>query len=311
MKASPDANGPNATLLVAGYGSLLSGYGLLAVRRGGGSKLVARDAFPILLGNARRGLAKPSSHGRYLAMDIEPIDPGRPISASVANRTRLSSLGRNAVGALALVFDRSWARQIARREEYRPDKFIELIESADRAGQPLGEFLLAIARRVNFSLLDYRRALFEMLGYTSRGYIFHPLPLEDGRVAIVAIGSGFDGTGDPALRSRRNECGMDRLLTLPEAMEVTSLDLDRESQLGYFVECVLGVMHGLPIGDLTRGLDGVSGLGRELERLLARARDQERDHFLTATALSPEDYESRFAPTTSGRLPRSRSGAVV
>ena len=35
-------NRTNDTLLVIGYGSLLSGYGLLAERRGGGSKLVAR-----------------------------------------------------------------------------------------------------------------------------------------------------------------------------------------------------------------------------------------------------------------------------
>jgi len=71
----------NRTLLVVGYGSLLSGYGMLAERRGGGSKLVARDAFPVSLRNARRGLAKPSSHGNYLAMDLEPTRPNQPITA--------------------------------------------------------------------------------------------------------------------------------------------------------------------------------------------------------------------------------------
>ena len=71
----------NDTLLVIGYGSLLSGYGLLAERRGGGSKLIARDAFAVRLENARRGLAKPSSHGHYLAMDLEPVRRGEPILA--------------------------------------------------------------------------------------------------------------------------------------------------------------------------------------------------------------------------------------
>ena len=60
----------NRTILIIGYGSLLSGHGLLAERREGRSKLVAREAFPIVIGNAKRGLAKPSSHGHYLAMDL-------------------------------------------------------------------------------------------------------------------------------------------------------------------------------------------------------------------------------------------------
>jgi hypothetical protein len=91
----------NETLLVVGYGSLLSGHGLLTVRRGGKSRLVARQAFPILIRNARRGLAKPTAHGRYLAMDLEPIDPSRPILARAA-------LGpaRGEIGALGLVFER-------------------------------------------------------------------------------------------------------------------------------------------------------------------------------------------------------------
>ena len=59
------SSGVNDTLLVIGYGSLLSGYGMLAERRGGKSRLIACDAFPVRLLNARRGLAKPSSHGHY------------------------------------------------------------------------------------------------------------------------------------------------------------------------------------------------------------------------------------------------------
>src|SRR5262249_45754034 len=121
---------PNRTLLVLGYGSLLSGYGLLAVRRGGGSKLVALDAEPAQVLNARRGLAKPSSHGNYLAMDIEPIDPSRPITAC-AGIARPESSG---FGALLLTFDRTAAPLISRREEYDPAAFVRLIEIADRAG---------------------------------------------------------------------------------------------------------------------------------------------------------------------------------
>jgi hypothetical protein len=277
----------NATLLVVGYGSLLSGYGMLAHRRGGGSKLVASDAFPVTLHNARRGLAKPSSHGSYLAMDLEPVDPNQPIVADSAG-------DGHEIGALGLVFDRQWAERLARREEYDPCKFLELLDFADRAGKPLGEFLLQIAERTGFKLLAYRCALREMLNYTSHGYIFHPVPFRDGRVAIAAIGSGFDGSGDPAVQSKRNEFGMDRLLGLHEALKISSLAVDHDGQVGYFVECILGGLHGLGLGDLISGLPLTGRFGADFRRRLAAAIPLERELFLQATSLDENAYRKSF-----------------
>jgi hypothetical protein len=281
-------NRPNDTLLVIGYGSLLSGYGLLAERRGGGSKLIARDAFAVRLGNARRGLAKPSSHGRYLAMDLEPVRRGEPIVA------RAGVDGGDGIGAVGLVFDREWAALIARREEYDPAKFLELIALADAAGAALGEFLLEIARRTGFDLLAYRVELRKLLGYTSPGYIFHPVPLTDGRVAIAAIGSGYEGSGDDAVRSRRNELGMDRLLTMREAMEVRSFEIDPEGQAGYVAECVLGGMHGLAVDDLMAELDLGTGWGGELMRRFTAAAPGERERFMRASSLDAARYNAQF-----------------
>jgi hypothetical protein len=278
----------NRTLLVVGYGSLLSGYGMLAHRRGGGSKLIARDAFPLMLHNARRGLAKPSSHGSYLAMDLEQLEPNQPIVADT------NSNGGDGIGALGLVFDRQWAERLARREEYDPAKFLDLLDFADRAHKPLGEFLLQIAVRTRFNLLAYRCALREMLNYTSHGYIFHPVPLRDGRVAIAAIGSGFEGSGDPAVRSKRNEFGMDRLLGLDEALNITRLALDHDGQVGYFVECVLGGLHGLGIGDLVAGLSLAGGLESDFARRMAGAVPLERELFLQATSLDETAYRKCF-----------------
>ena len=278
----------NRTLLVIGYGSLLSGYGMLAHRRGGGSKLIARDAFPVMLHNAHRGLAKPSSHGSYLAMDLEPTEPNLPIVADAAGEDA------DGIGALGLVFDRQWAERLARREEYDPAKFLELLDFADRARKPLGEFLLQIAERTHFNLLAYRCALREMLNYTSHGYIFHPVPFRDGRVAIAAIGSGFEGSGDPAVRSKRNEFGMDRLLGLAEALKITSLTLDHDGQVGYFVECVLGGLHGLGVGDLVAGLSLPSGSGSDFARRMGAAVPLERALFLQATSLDETGYRKSF-----------------
>ncbi len=278
----------NRTLLVVGYGSLLSGYGMLAHRRGGGSKLLARDAFPVALHNARRGLAKPSTHGSYLAMDLEPVNPNEPIVAD-AERD-----GEGGIGALGLVFEREWAERLARREEYDPAKFLELLEFADRARKPLGEFLLGIAERTRFNLLAYRYALREMLNYTSHGYIFHPVPFRDGRVAIAAIGSGFDGSGDPAVRSKRNEFGMDRLLGLHDALKITTLALDHDGQVGYFVECVLGGVHGLAVADLVAGLPLADEFGEDFARRVAATLPLEHELFLAATSLDETRYRMAF-----------------
>jgi hypothetical protein len=267
---------------------------MLAERRGGKSRLIARDAFPVRLINARRGLAKPSSHGHYLAMDLEPIDATIPISARVVDANDAG------IGALGLVFDRQWAPLISRREEYDEHKFVELMVMADRVGQPLGEFLLAIARRAKWNLLAYRRALYEMLGYTSEGYIFHPIPLADGRVAVAAIGSGFEGSGDTGVQSKRSEYGMDRLLTLAEALRVETFDLDRDGQVGYYVECLLGGLHGLEIADLFHELD--DDLARALDPRFHHVVPGERERFMRATSLDEPRYRGAFGDAPHARL---------
>jgi len=286
-------NRTNDTLLVIGYGSLLSGYGLLAERRGGGSKLIACDAFAVRLGNARRGFAKPSSHGHYLAMDLEPMRRGEPIVAH-AGVDGPDKIGLDGIGAVGLMFDREWAALIARREEYDSAKFLELIALADAADASLGDFLLEIARRTEFDLLAYRVELRRLLGYTSPGYIFHPVPLSDGRVAIAAIGSGYEGSGDPAVRSKRNELGMDRLLSMREAMEVRSFELDRAGQAGYFAECVLGGMHGLAVDDLMTGVDLETDWGGELMHRFMLAAPGELERFMRASSLDHPRYRAQF-----------------
>jgi hypothetical protein len=288
---------PNQNLLVIGYGSLLSGYGLLAVRRGGGSKLVAIDAEPAMVLNARRGLAKPSSHGNYLAMDIEPVDAASPITA----RAGLAESDGRGFGAVLLTFDRSQAPLISRREEYDPAAFMKLLDHADRVALPLGSFLLNIARETRFNLLDYRRALRELLGYTSPGYVFHPVPLEDGRIAIIAIGSGYDGSGDPAVVSARRKYGIDRLHAFGSALEITSLQLDRPGQIGYFAECLLGAIHGLAMEDLMTGFDAEASWAGDLARRVVDVMRHEEGHFLDATSMAPESYRLRFG--TRGRHP--------
>jgi hypothetical protein len=285
----------NREILVVGYGSLLSGYGLLAERRGGASRLVARDVLAISIHNARRGLAKPSSHGSYLAMDIEPVDYGLPIRAS-------NAADDGGIGGLLLTFDRECAPLIARREEYDPDAFTRLIGLAERAGMPLGEFLMEIASGTNFDLLAYRIALRTMLDYTSPGYIFHPIEIDDGRIAIVAIGSGFDGSGDPAIVSRRQQYKMDRLLSLDESLRTEISGFDRAGQIGYYAECVLGGLHGVDVSDLALGIDADADWARDLAAHLGPIASGERERFLEATSIDATRYGERFSSRRAASL---------
>jgi len=275
---------------------LLSGYGLLAERRGGASRLVACDVAPVSIHNARRGLAKPSSHGKYLAMDIEPLEHGIPIAASMANDNRPG------IGGLLLTFDRECAPLIARREEYDADAFERLISIAERAGQPLGEYLMEIARGTNFDLLTYRIALRTMLDYTSPGYIFHPIEIDDGRVAIIAIGSGFDGSGDPKIVSRRKEFGMHKLLSLEESMRTEIRGFDRAGQIGYYAECILGGLHGVDVHDLAPEIDADASWARELAAHLGPIAHGERERFLEATSLDAKRYGERFSTRRASSL---------
>ena len=286
----------NQTLLVIGYGSLQSGCGLLGIRRDGRSRLTARDAFPVALSNARRGLAKPSQHGKYLAMDIEPVDRSLPISGKIAQRAALGE-----IGALGLTFDRWQAPDLARREEYDPDRLLELICIADQADKPLGELLMEIAEHTRFDLLSYRCELYRLLNYTSPGYIFHPVEVEGSGIALVAIGSGYEGSGDQSVTSRRREFAMDRLLSVAEALSIAP---DREGQLEYFTECVLGGMHGLNVDDLIDEAAEGSAVFAEIAQRVAASAADENLRFFEATSLGEATYAKVFAPASEGRFSR-------
>jgi hypothetical protein len=113
-------------------------------------------------------------------------------------------------------------------------------------------------------------------------------------VAIAAIGSGFEGSGESAIQSKRSEFGIDRLLAIHEALRVTSFALDHEGQTGYFVECVLGGVHGLGIADLIEGLHQADGLGQDLKRRATALLPLEQELFLRATSLDQARYQRAF-----------------
>jgi hypothetical protein len=241
-------------------------------------------------------------------MDLEPIDPTEPIKVRVARGIGDPS----EVGGLLLEFDAEWAAKISTREEYDSANFLRLLDIAERAGKPLAEYLLAMAQNAAFNHDAYRRELYALLGYTSPGYIFHPIPLDDGRVAIAAIGSGFHFSGHDGVISKRREFNMAKLLTCGEALALTHPPIDREGQIGYFAECVLGGVHGVAVGDLMASFDANAPWTPDLARHFHRAAQGEHERFLRATSLDERRYLDRFgdapAPSLAPLLQLSGDG---
>jgi hypothetical protein len=95
---------------------------------------------------------------------------------------------------------------------------------------------------------------------------------------------------------------MDRLLPLPEALAVNSFALDRSGQVGYLVECVLGGLHGLAVGDLIEEIAIGSELGSEVTQRLAATMPRERDLFMAATSLDDARYLRAFDGLAEVRL---------
>jgi len=129
-------------------------------------------------------------------------------------------------------------------------------------------------------------------------------------VAIVAIGSGYEGSGDPAVRSRRAEFGIDRLHALGQALAVPMPGHDREGQIGYFAECLLGGVHGIAVADLMGGFDPSSEWGQVLGARFAEAARGETERFLRATSLDRRRYRERFGAPDPGLGPLLKLAAL-
>jgi hypothetical protein len=90
-------------------------------------------------------------------------------------------------------------------------------------------------------------------------------------------------------------------------LRVESFDLDRDGQIGYFVECLLGGFHGLEVADLTRDLD--PELHQKLIPRFHRVVDGERERFLIATSLDEPRYRGAFGDTPHAALHPFLEGA--
>ncbi len=248
---------------VIGYGSLMSAYGL-----GRDGDLVLHRPRRVELSNAWRGFAKQSLHADRLAAVVDRRDRSRPITARAV---AAEEMGRSPQ-ALAFDVDATGLPLLSRREGYSTDAMQRLVELSE--GDVAGK-LRRLSRSASGRSADYRRSLYDTLGYTSAHYIPHPLRL-DGEDAIIFVAPAAEGSGCDKVVPVRVATDRCEALSASETWRIKNND----AQLDYFAMCLLGAAHGIDVADLC------TDLSADLRRRLAAYEE----HF----AAEPETLRDLF-----------------
>ncbi len=267
-------------ITVIGYGSLMSGTGLVS-----SGALQVKEARIVALHNCRRGFAKLSAYGDRFAMDIEA--PMWPLTGRLLTPDTPPQGG---VEALALTVPLADACRLAKREGYNPAITQQLAELAQSRHLGLAEFLYHLHTEANHDIVAYRRRLFALTGFASPHYTPHPVHLAEQGYALVFLAPGFEGTGSDQVISIRQQTGVHTPMSAAETWQ----HKQNEDQLAYFVFCFLGGAHGLDMRDILPEIKTDPVLTSALKPRLQQSISREREHFLAVTSLTLEQYRQSF-----------------
>lgn len=288
-----NAHALSSDVVVIGYGSLMSGLGLLPF-----GPLRVRYASRLALMNARRGFAKFSQHGDRFAMVLEPIRPEQPIEArSLSADAPATDLSE----ALGLLVSPNDLARLCDREGYSGGAVQRLRQEAAARGTDLAAFLWSLFAEGGHDVVTYRRTLFRLVGYTSPHYVPHPVRVDGNRHAITFLAPGREGSGSDRVVPVRVRTGNEALMTVSEAWRCKP----NRTQLGYFATCFLGGVHGIRVHDLLAPLATDASLSDRLRETIAAEQQQELSRFLSMTGLTHSAYWQAFGPPT---LSLQRSG---
>lgn len=276
---------------VIGYGSLMSGRGLAL-----SGTLQVRQARVVALLGCRRGYAKLSRYGDRLAMALEVIQP--PLEGWVVESV---SPPNGAVETLALTIPAHDFCRLAQREGYSPETTRQLLDMARAQELDLAAFLWQLQAQGDHDLVQYRRRLFALTGYTSAHYIPHPVRLEDAEYGVIFLAPGCEGTGADEVLSIRQQTNVERLMNANQAWQ----HKPNEDQLSYFLSCLLGGAHGICVRDLLPALTTDPTLAAALASRLREALAEEEQRLLTVLGLTTESYRQAFGESEAALV---RSG---
>jgi hypothetical protein len=275
---------PTADVITIGYGSLMSGLGLLPLGR-----LRVRAAARVALANARRGFGKFSQHGDRFAMLLEPVQPGQPIEAHLLAANAPPS---TALEGIAYVLPPNEFARLCDREGYSGGQ--RLRQEASTRGQDVAAFLWSILADAAFDVGQFRQRLFKLVGYTSPHYVPHPVRLDGGRFAVTFLAPGREGSGSDRVVPVRMRTGTEALMTIAEAWERKP----NRTQLTYVAACLLGGAHGVSVRDILEPLAEDGGLAARVRDALLAEQRAELPRFLEFTHLEHTAYWEAFGPPT-------------
>lgn len=282
-----------AEVVVLGYGSLMSGFGLHAL-----GQLRARAANRVAFGNARRGFGKLSQATDRFAMVLEPERLDVPVDARTLDADAPAT---GAVEGLALEVPPISLARLADREGYSSGALQRLHEEAAHERMPLPEHLWAWFEQAHFDLGAFRERMYRRIGYTSPHYLPQPVRLADGRCALTFLAPGPEGTGCDRIVAARVRTGQTSLLTLAEAWRRKP----NRAQFAYVVACLLGGAHGIAVQDLLASLRNDAAFADTVRAAIAPELRHELTRFLAATGLPAATYFGAFGPASHAL---SRSG---
>ena len=267
-------------ITVIGHGSLLSGRGLSFSGR-----FQMRAVHIVALDHCRRGFAKLSKYGDRFATDLELEQPaleGTVVSPQTAPDRRVEALG--------LSVSPEDCGRLVKREGYRPEAMLTLVEQARKHGLGVAEWLWQLAAEQAHDLAAYRRRLFLITGYTSPHYIPHPVRLAEAGYALIFLAPGPLGTGTPDVVSVRQQTGITTILSTAE----TWRRKPNEDQMAYFLSCLLGGAHGINVRDFLASVGDHRDLAAMLSQRIRPVLAEEVTCFLQTTGLTAEQYAQAF-----------------
>ena len=265
---------------IIGHGSLMSGRGLSF-----SGTFQLRTACIVALNGCTRGFAKLSKYGDRFATDLELEQPA--LEGTIVSPQTMPD-GR--VEALGLSVSLEDCSRLVKREGYRPEAMLALVERARKHGLGVAEWLWRLAAEQAHDLAAYRRQLFLITDYTSPHYIPHPVRLAEAGYALIFLAPGPRGTGTPDVVSIRQQTGINTVLSTVE----TWRRKPNEDQIAYFLSCLLGGAHGINVRDFLASVGGHRELEEKLYQRIRPVLVEETECFFQTTGLTPEQYAQAF-----------------
>ncbi len=278
------------TELIFGYGSLMSYRGLFRNPQ----KIKILDAFKAQI-KGDRGFAKPCHKNNIYCMDIDNFE--------LEGDYVKNYLEQGFIEGLVTKINQEDFPQVCKREGYdisdskdKGKNLISCFSNHNSVGEGLWElFQENIKNDIVASIRTYRIKLCDKVKGTSIHYIPHPIALKNIGYAITFIAPGKYGTGDTH-ESEKVKKGIFKLLNTSEVLKVLERnELGKKEFLDYFIECILGGIHGINISDLINSIPYDSEFMKNIKREITKESIvKERIEFACGIFSNLEKYLEKF-----------------